>query len=57
MDKTYIRNTILKCLKNETGFERMAIAETNGCNFSSANIAILNSKNRCQVYRLILFKQ
>ena len=52
----FIRDTVLRHLHNERNFNGMIIAEINGCNFSAADIALPDSDNRCQVYRLMIIK-
>ena len=52
----HIREEMLKAFKNNQDFEKTVVAEIDGCNFSGAEIAFLDSNNNSQVYRIIIVK-
>ncbi|MCL2847696.1 MAG: hypothetical protein FWE13_02980 [Firmicutes bacterium] len=52
----YIRDEMLKNLKNNKEFENTVVAEIDGCNVAIADIALPATNNQNQVYRLIIIK-
>ncbi|MCL2861426.1 MAG: hypothetical protein FWE22_03345 [Firmicutes bacterium] len=52
----FIRSTILECLRNNHDFNGIVSAEIDGFNFSAVDIALPDSDNRCQVYRIVIVK-
>jgi len=52
----FIRETVLNCLRRSQDFDGMVVAEIDGTYFSAADIALPDSDNNCQSYRLIVIK-
>ena len=55
-DPKFIRDAILKGLKDNQDFGGMVFAEIDGCYFSAADIALPDCDNTAKVFRIVIVK-